>query len=156
MSGKVIVKEKKWFTIRGLLKAAEGSYVEVGVLSDTGAYESGGGVNLADVATFNEYGTSRIPARPFLQTSFDSNASQINAFKQKIHQAMLAGQGNIAKGLEAIGIFFKGVVQKQIAKGGFAANAPSTIKQKGSSKPLIDTGRLRQSINYKVHMKGAK
>ena len=29
-------------------------------------------------------------------------------------------------------------------------NKPSTVKNKGSSNPLIDTGLLRQSITYQV------
>ena len=33
-------------------------------------------------------------------------------------------------------------------------NAPSTIRKKGSDKPLIDTGRLRQSVNYVIKPKG--
>lgn len=34
--------------------------------------------------------------------------------------------------------------------GEWASNSPATIKKKGSSKPLIDTGRLRGSITYEV------
>jgi len=34
-----------------------------------------------------------------------------------------------------------------------APNAPSTIAQKGSSKPLIDTGSMLNSITYAVRKK---
>ena len=34
--------------------------------------------------------------------------------------------------------------------GSFTPNKPATIKRKGSSRPLIDTGHLRQSITSKV------
>ncbi|EFA29062.1 conserved hypothetical protein, partial [Haemophilus influenzae HK1212] len=40
----------------------------------------------------------------------------------------------------------QGDVQLNIARGNWVANAKSTIKQKGSSKPLIDTGKMRQSV----------
>ena len=48
----------------------------------------------------------------------------------------------------------KGIVQKTIKEGSFVPNAPSTIRKKGSDKPLIDTGRLRQSVNYHIKPKG--
>ena len=37
-----------------------------------------------------------------------------------------------------------------IGRGHFVPNAPNTIKQKGSSQPLIDTGRMRNSVSHKV------
>ena len=39
-------------------------------------------------------------------------------------------------------------------QGGFAPNAESTIKKKGSDQPLIDTGYMRQSVNYVVKRRG--
>jgi len=36
----------------------------------------------------------------------------------------------------------------------FPPHPPETKKQKGSDKPLIDTGRMRQSINYVIQEKG--
>ena len=45
-------------------------------------------------------------------------------------------------------------IQKAFDNGGingeWAANSPVTIKQKGSSKPLIDTGYLRHRITFEV------
>lgn len=35
-------------------------------------------------------------------------------------------------------------------KNGWAPNAPSTIRRKGSSRPLIDTGQLRKAITHVV------
>ena len=34
--------------------------------------------------------------------------------------------------------------------GNWAENSPLTIAQKGSALPLINTGKLRQSITYEV------
>jgi hypothetical protein len=41
-------------------------------------------------------------------------------------------------------------VQAYMVNGKFAPLKAKTIKRKGSSKPLIDTGQLRQSITYRV------
>ena len=56
--------------------------------------------------------------------------------------------------LKKIGIFQKDLIQEKITEGEFAPNAASTVKKKGSSKPLIDTGRMRQSVNYVIKEKG--
>ena len=47
---------------------------------------------------------------------------------------------------EQLALVAQGDVQLNIARGNWAPNAKSTIKQKGSSKPLIDTGKMRQSV----------
>ena len=61
--------------------------------------------------------------------------------------AQLFGQGvDILQIYEQIALVAQADVQLNIVKGEWVANAESTIKRKGSSKPLIDTGRLRQSI----------
>ena len=45
-------------------------------------------------------------------------------------------------------------MQHQMVEGEFVPNAPSTIRKKGSDKPLIDTGQLRQGVSYKICRKG--
>ena len=52
--------------------------------------------------------------------------------------------------MKSIGVFQKGLVQAEIVDGDFEPNAPSTIKKKGSDKPLIDTGKMRQSVNFVI------
>ena len=51
-------------------------------------------------------------------------------------------------------MFVRGLVQETIKEGEFSPNAPSTIKKKGSDKPLIDTGHMRQSVMTVVDRKG--
>ena len=83
----------------------------------------------------------------------DENGEKIGAFCQSEIQKV--AQGGTAQGaLEALGVFGKGLVQEKISTGDFEPNAPSTIRKKGSDKPLIDTGRLRQSVNYVIKPKG--
>ena len=49
----------------------------------------------------------------------------------------------------------KDVIQESITEGAWEPNAPSTVAKKKSSKPLIDTGRMRQSVNYIIRERGA-
>lgn len=111
------------------------------------------GVDLVDIAMFNELGTVHIPSRPFLRDSVDAHAAEINAFLQSMRSQLLKG-GSAEEVLKKIGVFQKGLVQNEIANGHFLPNSEATIKRKGSDKPLIDTGRMRQSINYVIQEKG--
>lgn len=111
------------------------------------------GVDLVDIAMFNELGTEHIPSRPFLRDSVDANGDRINAFLQSLKKEIL--QGGSAEGvLKKIGVFQKGLIQEQIVKGSFEPNDEATKRKKGSETPLIDTGRMRQSINFVIKEKG--
>lgn len=111
------------------------------------------GVDLVDIAMFNELGTVHIPSRPFLRDSVDANGDQINNFLQSMKKELLRG-GSAEDVLKKIGVFQKGLVQEQIVKGDFAPNSEETIRRKGSDTPLVDTGRMRQSVNYVIQQKG--
>ena len=56
--------------------------------------------------------------------------------------------------LKSIGLKVKDLMQAEIIEGNFAPNAASTVRRKKSSRPLIDTGRMRQSVNYQIKAKG--
>ena len=95
-----------------------------------------------------------IPARPFLRQSVDDNVSKINSFLQSKKKDLVRGV-SAEQVLKEIGIFQKDLIQEKITEGNFTPNAESTVKKKGSSKPLIDTGRMRQSVNYEIKSKGS-
>lgn len=124
--------------------------VRIGIQQGAG---SDNGVDLVDVAMFNELGTVHIPSRPFLRDSVDAHSSEINVFLQSMRTQLIKG-GSAEDALKKIGVFQKGLIQKEIVNGDFVPNSPETIKRKGSDKPLIDTGRMRQSINYVIQEKG--
>jgi hypothetical protein len=69
---------------------------------------------------------------------------------QKKTNDVLAGRLNIRQLLNQIGILAQGDVQDSIVSGNWVRNAPSTIKQKGSSRPLIDTGAMRQAVTWAI------
>lgn len=98
--------------------------------------------NLASLAAVLEFGNQHIPSRPFLRQTLAEN--------QQKYTALFAEGINNGEDYEAlmqkIALIAQGDVQENMVKGDWVANAPSTIKRKGSSKPLIDTGHLRKSI----------
>lgn len=106
-------------------------------------------ISLAEVAAYNELGTSTSPARPFMKQSFENHEKELQAACDEVNKVLSNG-GTAESGLETLGTFLKGLVQEEIVEGGFEANKPSTVKKKGSAQPLIDTGYMRQSVNYVV------
>lgn len=111
------------------------------------------GTDICDIAAWNELGTEHIPSRPFLRKSVDENEGKINQFLQAEARSLASGK-TAETLLNEIGDFQKSLVQEKITEGSFTPNAESTIRRKGSSKPLIDTGRMRQSVNYVIKQKG--
>ena len=120
------------------------------------AYSNGEGsaVDITEVVMWNEMGTSKSPSRPFMRKSVDNNASTVNKMC-KMQLALLAsGSASAHTVLQNIGVMQKGLIQNEISRGGFAANAPATIRKKKSAKPLIDSSLMRQSVNFKITGKG--
>lgn len=113
------------------------------------------GTPVVSVALWNELGTVNIPPRPFIRQTADNNEAKFQS-KMKSCANDLAKGATADKVLNELGTFAKGLLQKEIKDGDFVANAPSTIKQKGSDRPLIDTGLLRQSANYVIKKKGGQ
>lgn len=111
------------------------------------------GVDMAQIAMFNELGTSTAPARPFLRDSVDENEDVIRDQCGKELKKLTTGATaeTVLKRVGALGVR---LVQEKIVSGSFKPNAPSTIRKKGSDKPLIDTGRMRQSVKYVVKRRG--
>lgn len=126
---------------------------EVRIGFQKGAATEDDGTDICDVAMWNELGTVNIPSRPFLRNSVDENENKIKSFLKSKKNDIVNGV-SAEQILKEIGLFQKNLIQEKITEGDFTPNAPSTIKKKGSSKPLIDTGRMRQSVNYVIQRKG--
>jgi HK97 gp10 family phage protein len=161
LSVEMIEKDLGWAKITKELEKEKDAYVKIGVLSTAGQYEEGGKANLADVATFNEFGTKDIPPRPFMKQAFDNNQREVNGFIDKQYNSVLTGKQSIKGGLQRIGAFFEGKVKKIFRDGSFEPNKPETIKKKTragkkGTTPLVNTGQLRGSISHEVVMKGGK
>lgn len=98
--------------------------------------------NLASLGAVLEFGNEHIPSRPFLRQTLAENQEKYTALFVKLFESGVS----IDQIYEQIALIAQGDVQQNIVNGKWAANAPSTIKRKKSSKPLIDTGKLRQSV----------
>jgi hypothetical protein len=110
---------------------------------------------MVQIAIWNEFGTSKIPERSFLRAGFDANQSRIEQICEMALDEVLEGvdgssQFDVASMYDQIGLQVADIIREYLTDLRSPPNAPSTIKLKGSSNPLIDTGHLRSSIVWKV------
>jgi len=142
------------------LRAATGADdagVYVGVRADAGNEPDG--TPLVQIAAVQEFGSrdGRIPERSYLRSTIDAKQrSYLDALAKAIDRAAMApfALTTLRRDLDRLGVRAVADVQITITKLRTPPNAPSTIERKGSSNSLIDTGRLRQSIDHEVRIRG--
>lgn len=136
-----------WDNIKKDLKKLGKMGVKVGIVEGSGEHD---GVSVAEYAAYNEEGTKHIPSRPFIRSWVDNNQEQINKVMDSVYGKVLNGEMSAEDAVKRIGAFGQSGIRENIAKGDFKPNDPKTVKRKGSSKPLIDSGTMRNSIRYEV------
>jgi phage gpG-like protein len=132
-----------------LAKMAKAPHVAVGILQDKKIDEK---FSMVDLATVHEYGSrdGRIPQRSFMRSTCDAQQKKHNTLIQKLQSKVIAGVLSIKQALGQLGeVVAKDMVQT-INRGITPELKLATVKRKGSSKSLIDTGRLKGSITHEV------
>lgn len=126
--------------------------LSVGVLgADAGAAHEDSDLTVGDIAEIHEFGLGTAPRRSFLAGWVDENKEQIVTVVTKAGQALARGRlANVNQALEQIGVWAVGSIQIRMSNNIPPPLAPATIKRKGSSIALIDTGQLRSSISHRV------
>lgn len=150
MSIKVEVKDTGWLEFFKRAREIRDKRVRVGVLSDDA--HGDGDLTLSELATIHEFGTEdkRIPERSFLRSTFDEKREELAEVGEKLIGAVLDGKMTTERGLGLIGAKLAADVKGRITAGIDPPNAPTTVARKGSSTPLVDTGRLLNSITWAV------
>lgn len=140
---KVIDRDQGFRKMTVDVKALSGRSVKIGFWGD----------DIAEIAIYNEFGTNRgIPSRPFMQTTFDNNSDYMTKLVENLAGKIVDGKDNSDHVLRVLGEVYQSKIQMTIrqAKDWAVPNAPITIERKGSSSPLIDTGRMVGSVRYEI------
>lgn len=131
---------------KGSLKKAlqdrkpNGGLLRVGIINSA-TYPDGKSV--AQVAFDNEFGTKKIPPRPFMRSTIAEKKAEWIAMV-----APLVQQVGAEKAMLQLGEVIKGDIVFTILNLTNPPNAPSTIKKKGFDKPLVETAQLSRSLSY--------
>jgi hypothetical protein len=112
-------------------------------------------VSLAMIAAVHEFGNPEmgIPERSFLRGGIRHGMPKFKELNETNLRAVVLGKMTIEEAIDQLGVVAAGEVKREFAIGEFKALKQKTIDRKGSSRPLIDSGQLRQSITYVVEGK---
>jgi len=147
------------------MEALKSMCVKVGITEDVaGKTAPGSDVTLVQIAAWNELGVLGppmsqhgggkwfIPPRPFLRGFADGQRELIAETMEKLGKLVSSGKLKASAAMERLGILGESGVKTYIDTGSnFTPNADATIARKrGSTRPLINVGTLRNSIRYQV------
>ena len=167
-------KDLGWKEIKKQIRAFKNSYTGVGYYSDGGTDPK---ENIAARALIQEIGAKivvtekmqrfwiwkfgkritkkiiRIPKRPFMRRTFEKNLKRIKKRIDIEYNKVLEGKQTAKQALSRIGEWYVGLIKLTIRRGGFVPNSPLTVSEKGSTKPLVDTGEMITSTTHREFMK---
>lgn len=100
----------------------------------------------------------RSPPRPIIEPAIEEKSTKeaiAEQFRKAAKKALEGKKQEAEKDLEKAGLIGQNSARNWFVetKNNWAPNADSTIENKGSDKPLIDTGELRKSITYVIRKK---
>lgn len=143
---------------------AERSAVIVGLLGDSKKNKrptDDGRLTNAALGIIHEFGTSRIPARPFLRPTVNANADRYQRILAEIVKRALESGKDPKRELGLLGQAAVADIRATITQGPPIPppNAPATLTRKerkrrrgstGQVRTLVDTGRMVGALTYKV------
>lgn len=144
-----IIKDFDPRKLDDLLKRLGGpATVNVGFPATGEQHRESEGMSVAEVAAVHEFGSLNMPERSFLRAGIRKNLKAYHQLNKKTLRQVLLGRMTLVHALGLLGEQAKSDVQTEITDGDFAPLSEATIKRKGSSKPLIDSGQMRQSVAW--------
>lgn len=93
------------------------------------------------------------PPRPIIEPAIEAHSQELAELLEVAAEAQMSGNAaGFQQSLQRAGMQAQNVVRAWFtdSRNGWAPNAPSTIKEKGSDRPLIDTGSMRRAITYVI------
>lgn len=119
------------------LRLGQGGEARIGFLEGATYPTDEGGLSVAQVAFWQEFGTRRAPARPFFRNMIEDQA---HTWARKLGQAVRYSNYRAGPALEIVAADIKGHLVESINLLTDPPLAPITIERKGFAKPLIDKG----------------
>ena len=108
------------------------------------------GKSVALIAALQEFGTSRMPARPFFRNMI---AQRSPGWPAAVAANLRANNYDAERSLDDVGEVIAGQLQMSIRDLTSPPLAPSTIARKGFDKPLIFTGQMLNSVSWEVSVR---
>jgi hypothetical protein len=141
--------------VRSLLRRAAGLELTIGIQAEQGAQRPAADEpTMLEIATWNHWGTRRIPARPWLIQARDKYGRDwLRAFGHAVQQPT---EDQMETVIRQLGVVAVSDCQEVLTDLRDPPNAESTIAKKGSDNPLIDTGGLRMAHRAAMTVLGVR
>lgn len=129
------------------------AHVKTGVLGN-GAPRPDGHLSNAELASIHEYGLGNVPARPWIGPPFRAKREVYFKFLSDAYQKALKDgkPAEVEKALALLGQKMVADIKRYVTEGEGVPPPlkPKTIARKKSSRPLVDSSEMLNSVNYKV------
>lgn len=169
------VDDRVWKKLLAVASKLDKSSVRVGILASKGGSVKvpGSDFDMIALATVHEFGatihiparsdiktrkttggyTVTVPERSFIRRTFEQKRDELAQVCGILAREVITKGMDPMRALAKLGAWGAAEVKKTITQGDGIPppNAERTIREKGSDRPLVDTGRLVGSINYEVH-----
>lgn len=166
--------DKVWQKLRRKIGALSKAQVHVGVLASMGGdqvHDPESGLTLIEIAAIHEFGSpaAGVPERSFIRATAELAKAELVTLQTRIARAILADRMTVPQALGFLGAWLQVKIKQRMTSGAGIPPplAPSTLearerRQKNQPpetpetrhKPLIDTGRLYNSIQWQVVANG--
>lgn len=129
-------------------KKLESCYSDVGFIDPDISYIENNVPTVAYMQEFGDHnGGRRIPPRPFMRKSV-SDFSPVMA--KALAKSLVENKYDSKKSLDELSIQLRDRIKQNITDWSNPENAEWTIMKKGFNDPLVDTGLMRDSVEYEV------
>ncbi|SEO76391.1 hypothetical protein SAMN02800692_1995 [Luteibacter sp. UNC138MFCol5.1] len=146
------IDPKKFEALTRRFAELAGHSVMVGIPEAENGRTDEGEIGSAGILAVHEFGAPEmgIPERSVVRRSIRENVGKYRKLNLQNLRKVVRGEMSVAQALGILGAVAAGDVQLTIRNADLAPLKPETIRRKGSSKPLIDTGQVIQSITFEV------
>jgi len=139
-------------------KEAGAEHVSVGFLRSSGEYKPKEGetpatpISIAKLGMIHEFGSKdgSIPERSYLRSTMTEVDKKLKRMLKKFSTSIALGRMDKHRALGIVGEFLVTAFKNKIQDGVPPPLKTKTVKRKGSDHTLIDTGQLRDSLDYEV------
>ena len=134
------------------LQQFKDSVVKAGILAKDGSNNHSEGITVFQIGMIHEFGApeKNIPRRSFIRVPIENNIKEITKLIENNHKLVSENSMSAKVALDRIGLKAQNTIKKSFRDNDWKANSRATVKRKGSSRPLINTGQLVGSISYIV------
>ena len=134
------------------LQQFKDSVVKAGILAKDGSQNHSEGITVFQIGMIHEFGVpeKNIPRTSFIRVPIENNIKEITKLIENNHRLVSENAMSAKVALDRIGIKAQNTIKESFRNNDWKPLKRATVKRKGSSRPLIDTGQLFGSISYIV------